>query len=77
MVLRPDRLLLGSGEGAVAVVKDVTFAGHNTVVELALVGDGMELWARSHSVPGPGCGRCGPVCGSRARRRVFAREISV
>ncbi|GAA2009954.1 hypothetical protein GCM10009799_42540 [Nocardiopsis rhodophaea] len=75
--MRPDRLLLGPGEGAVAVVKDVTFARHDTVVELPLVGDGMELWARLHSVPGPGYGRCGPVCGSRARRRVLAGEISV
>lgn len=55
VVLRPERLVLGTDadEGALAVVKDVTFAGHDTVVELALDGDGTELWVRSHVYPAP------------------------
>ncbi|WP_046472199.1 ABC transporter ATP-binding protein [Allosalinactinospora lopnorensis] len=56
VVLRPERIVLDPGQGVPAQVKAVTFAGHDTVVQLAVEEDGTEIHARSHGYPPPEVG---------------------
>lgn len=57
VALRPERIIFGTEEaGAEARVAEVTFAGHDTVVRLALDGGTAEVRARSHCHPAPEVG---------------------
>ncbi|GAB3693993.1 ABC transporter ATP-binding protein [Nocardiopsis oceani] len=62
VVLRPERIDFalegesGSGEGVLGRVADVTFAGHDSVVHLAVEGSGTRVRARSHRHPAPEIG---------------------
>lgn len=69
VVVRPERIEFvpegdsGPDEGVPGHVADVTFAGHDSVVHLAVEGSGTRVRARSHRHPAP-------EVGARVRIRV-------
>ncbi|MDE3721961.1 ABC transporter ATP-binding protein [Nocardiopsis sp. N85] len=69
VVVRPERIVFavegeqGADEGVPGRIADVTFAGHDSVVHLAVEGTGTRIKARSHRHPVP-------EVGARVRIRV-------